>query len=99
MMPKVVSVIGSRWINKAELGDVDHLDFRLEKNEEVVQKSNTSRMLWKIDELIAYLSTYFTLKIGDVIFTGTPAGVGPVAAEDQLTGFLQDKKMFSIKIK
>ncbi|MAM17667.1 MAG: 2-hydroxyhepta-2,4-diene-1,7-dioate isomerase [Gramella sp.] len=93
------AVIGSRWINKAELGDVDHLDFRLEKNEEVVQKSNTSRMLWKIDELIAYLSTYFTLKIGDVIFTGTPAGVGPVAAEDQLTGFLQDKKMFSIKIK
>ncbi|MEE2772682.1 MAG: fumarylacetoacetate hydrolase family protein [Bacteroidota bacterium] len=93
------AVIGSRWINKAELGDVDHLDFRLEKNEEVVQKSNTSHMLWKIDELIAYLSTYFTLKIGDVIFTGTPAGVGPVAAEDQLTGFLQDKKMFSIKIK
>lgn len=93
------AVIGSKWINKAKLGDVDHLDFRLEKNEEVVQKSNTSHMLWKIDELIAYLSTYFTLKIGDVIFTGTPAGVGPVAAEDQLTGFLQDKKMFSIKIK
>lgn len=93
------AVISPKWINKKELGNVDDLDFRLEKNDEVVQKSNTSHMLWKIDELIAYLSTYFTLKIGDVIFTGTPAGVGPVKAEDQLTGFLQNKKMFSIKIK
>ena len=56
-------------------------------------------MLWKIDELIAYISQFFTLKIGDVIFTGTPAGVGKVTPEDRLTGFLEDKQIFSIQIK
>jgi 2-keto-4-pentenoate hydratase/2-oxohepta-3-ene-1,7-dioic acid hydratase in catechol pathway len=56
-------------------------------------------MLWKIDELIEYVSKYFTLKIGDVIFTGTPAGVGPVAPEDQLKGFIDQQELFSIKIK
>ena len=56
-------------------------------------------MLWKIDELIEYVSKYFTLKIGDIIFTGTPAGVGKVFAEDRLIGYLEDEEMFSIKIK
>ncbi|APG59958.1 fumarylacetoacetate hydrolase family protein [Christiangramia salexigens] len=93
------AVIGNKWLNKKDLGDLDNLNFRLEKNEKSVQESNTSHMLWKINELIAYISTYFTLKIGDVIFTGTPAGVGKVSPEDQLTGFLEDTKMFSIKVK
>ena len=56
-------------------------------------------MLWKIDELISYCSQYFTLKIGDVIFTGTPAGVGPVAIEDRLVGFIENKQAFSVNIK
>ena len=56
-------------------------------------------MLWKIDELIAYISTFFTLKIGDIIFTGTPAGVGAVAPQDHLTGFIEDQEIFSINIK
>ena len=56
-------------------------------------------MLWKIDELIEYVSKYFTLKIGDIIFTGTPAGVGPVAINDQLTGFIENEKIFSIQVK
>ncbi|MUP46267.1 FAA hydrolase family protein [Gramella sp. BOM4] len=93
------AVIGNKWIDKTEFEDVNDLNFRLERNEEVVQQSNTSHMLWKIDELIAYISTYFTLKIGDIIFTGTPAGVGKVESEDRLTGYLEDKKMFSIKVK
>ena len=93
------AVVSSNWLNKSDLGDVDDLNFRLEKNEEIVQNASTSHMLWKIDELIAYISTYFTLKIGDIIFTGTPAGVGKVAPEDRLIGFLEDKKMFSIKVK
>ncbi|MBT8295260.1 MAG: fumarylacetoacetate hydrolase family protein [Gramella sp.] len=93
------AVVSSHWINKSELGDVDNLNFRLEKNDEIVQNASTSHMLWKIDELIAYISTYFTLKIGDIIFTGTPAGVGKVTPEDRLTGFLEDKKMFSIRVK
>ncbi|MGA8853699.1 MAG: fumarylacetoacetate hydrolase family protein [Christiangramia sp.] len=93
------AVIGNKWLDKSELGDVDNLNFSLKKNDEIVQQSNTSHMLWKIDELIAYISTYFTLKIGDIIFTGTPAGVGKVSPDDRLTGFLEDNKMFSIKVK
>ncbi|MCH4823584.1 fumarylacetoacetate hydrolase family protein [Gramella lutea] len=93
------AVIGNNWLDKKELGDLNDLDFSLEKNGEIVQKANTSHMLWKIDELIAYISTYFTLKIGDIIFTGTPAGVGKVSPDDRLTGYLQDQKMFSIRVK
>lgn len=93
------AVISNKWLDKKDLGDLDNLDFRLEKNDQVVQQSNTSYMLWKIDELIAYISTYFTLKIGDIIFTGTPAGVGKVSPDDRLTGFLEGTKMFSIRVK
>lgn len=92
------AVIG-KWHSKEEFGDLDNLDFRLLSNEEVVQDGNTSHMLWKIDELIAYISTYFTLKKGDVIFTGTPAGVARVQPDDRLKGYIQDKKIFDIKIK
>lgn len=93
------AVIGEKWIEVQEISNIDDLDFSLQKNEEIVQQGNTSKMLWKIDELIAYISTYFTLKIGDVIFTGTPAGVGKVAEDDRLTGFIENQKIFSIKVK
>jgi len=93
------AVISDKWLQKEELPAVDALNFRLEKNEAVVQSSSTAHMLWKIDELIAYISSYFTLKIGDIIFTGTPAGVGKVATDDRLTGFLENQQMFSIKVK
>ena len=92
------AVIG-KWISKEEVGDVDTIDFTLEKNGEVVQEGSTATMLWKIDELISYVSQYFTLKIGDIIFTGTPAGVGPVSLNDKLKGFIGDKELFSINIK
>jgi len=92
------AVIG-KWIDKAEFSDVDNLNFRLEKNSSVVQTANTNLMLWKIDELIEYVSKYFTLKIGDIIFTGTPAGVGKVIANDRLKGFLEDRELFSITVK
>ena len=92
------AVIGE-WVSKSNFDTVDRLNFRLEKNDEVVQTGNTELMLWKIDELIEYVSKYFTLKIGDIIFTGTPAGVGRVVAEDKLKGYLEDKELFSIKIK
>ena len=87
------AVIGDTWINKSEIEDINNLNFTL------VQKGNTSLMLWKIDELIEYVSKYFTLKIGDVIFTGTPSGVGKVNPEDKLKGFIEDKQIFNIKIK
>ncbi len=92
------AVIG-KFINKEEIEDLDNLGFRLEVNGNVVQKGNTNLMLWKIDALIEYISKYFTLKIGDIIFTGTPSGVGKVVAEDKLTGYIEDQEMFSIKVK
>lgn len=93
------AVIGETWIEKSHFQDLNSINFSLEKNGEVVQKGTTSHMLWKIDEIIEYISQYFTLKIGDVIFTGTPAGVGPVAINDSLTGFIEDKQIFSIQVK
>ncbi len=92
------AVIGN-WISKDQLEDVNEITFTLEKNDQVVQDGNTSHMLWKIDELISYVSQYFTLKIGDVIFTGTPAGVGPVVANDKLKGFIGSTELFSINVK
>ncbi len=92
------AVIGS-WLPKSNFECVDNINFSLQKNEVVVQKGNTSLMLYKVDEIIEYVSKYFTLKIGDIIFTGTPAGVGKVIANDRLTGFIEDKQMFSITVK
>ncbi len=92
------AVIGN-WIPKDKFENVNTIAFTLEKNEKVVQDGNTSHMLWKIDELISYVSQYFTLKIGDIIFTGTPAGVGSVAINDKLKGFIGDTELFSINIK
>ncbi|MFL0352344.1 fumarylacetoacetate hydrolase family protein [Xanthomarina sp. GH4-25] len=92
------AVVGN-WMSKSNIDNVNNISFSLEKNGEVVQTGNTSHMLWKIDELIEYISKYFTLKIGDIIFTGTPAGVGRVNAEDKLVGFIENKQMFSITVK
>ncbi|MGK0176096.1 MAG: 2-keto-4-pentenoate hydratase/2-oxohepta-3-ene-1,7-dioic acid hydratase in catechol pathway, partial [Ulvibacter sp.] len=77
------AVIGD-FILKESFKDVNKIDFSLQKNEEVVQKGNTSLMLWKIDALIEYISKYFTIKIGDIIFTGTPSGVAKVNSNDRL---------------
>jgi 2-keto-4-pentenoate hydratase/2-oxohepta-3-ene-1,7-dioic acid hydratase in catechol pathway len=79
--------------------DLENLKFQLLKNDEVVQDGNTNAMLWKTDELIAYVSQYFTLKKGDVIFTGTPAGVGKVLENDVLTGTIEGKQAFQIRVK
>ncbi len=92
------AVIGN-WIDKSEIEDVNTINFSLKKNETTVQSGNTSHMLYKIDEIIEYVSKYFTLKIGDIIFTGTPEGVGKVVANDELKGYIEDKEMFSIKVK
>src|SRR6056297_1849801 len=93
------AVIGEKWISKTHFNDLNDISFSLEKNGNLVQQGRTSHMLWKIDEIIEYISRYFTLKIGDVIFTGTPAGVGPVAINDKLSGFIEDQQIFSIQVK
>lgn len=92
------AVVG-KWLPKDSLPHVDDLTFSLTKNGETVQSGSSSLMLWKIDELIAYVSQFFTLKIGDILFTGTPAGVGPVAINDNLVGTLEGQELFSIKVK
>jgi 2-keto-4-pentenoate hydratase/2-oxohepta-3-ene-1,7-dioic acid hydratase in catechol pathway len=92
------AVIGN-FVSKETFNDVNEIAFSLQKNEKVVQQGQTSLMLWKIDALIEYVSKYFTLKIGDIIFTGTPSGVAKVRPEDVLTGFIEKKQLFSIKVK
>jgi 2-keto-4-pentenoate hydratase/2-oxohepta-3-ene-1,7-dioic acid hydratase in catechol pathway len=92
------AVIGN-FVSKEIFNDVNEIAFSLQKNEKVVQQGQTNLMLWKIDALIEYVSKYFTLKIGDIIFTGTPSGVGKVNPNDRLTGFIDEKQLFSIKVK
>ena len=92
------AVIGE-WLPKSSFKNLDDINFSLKKNADIVQSGNTSLMLWKIDEIIEYISKYFTLKIGDIIFTGTPAGVGKVVANDRLEGFIEDQKLFLITVK
>ena len=92
------AVIG-KWLDKSDFESVDAINFSLEKNGVLVQQGNTSHMLWKIDELIEYVSKYFTLKIGDIIFTGTPAGVAKVEANDELKGLIENNEMFNVTIK
>ncbi len=88
----------SPFISK-EPFDLKNLNFRLEKNNEKVQEGNTSLMLWPIDEIIAYVSKFILLKTGDIIFTGTPKGVGPVSVGDRLTGYIEDQQMFDFEVK
>lgn len=88
----------SHFIPKGDR-NMANIDFRLEKNGEEVQKGNTELMLWPIDEIIAYVSKFILLKTGDIIFTGTPQGVGPVKIGDRLVGFLEDQQMFDFEVK
>ena len=92
------AVVGT-WLPKSNFETVDAVNFSLYKNGTVVQEGNTSHMLWKIDELIEYVSKYFTLKIGDIIFTGTPSGVAKVEANDELRGMIENNELFKLTIK
>jgi len=92
------AVIGE-FLPKNQFNSLENITFELTNNNKTVQKSNSSHMLWKIDELISFISRYFTLKIGDIIFTGTPEGVAVVKPDDVLEGFLEGNKLFRIHIK
>lgn len=89
----------SRFIPKTDISNLGKLQFSLVKNNEVVQKGNTSDMIFHIDEIIAYVSQFVTLKTGDLIYTGTPAGVGPLKIGDHLQAYIEDKKMMDFYIK
>lgn len=93
------SAIIGKFFHKNTLGDISSLSFRLEKNGTVVQQGITNDMLWHFDAIIAETSRYFTLRKGDLIFTGTPKGVGKVSQGDILEGFLANEKGFSLKVK
>ena len=93
------SALIGKWVDKSIFKDVNNLTFSLELNGNLAQKGSTSLMLWNIDEIISYVSKYFTLKIGDVIFTGTPSGVGPININDQLIGKIENEEFFKLKIK
>ena len=92
------TVLG-KWVDKNQFKNLQNLDFELTNNSRVVQKGNTALMLYTINQLIAHVSQYFTLKIGDVLFTGTPAGVAAVSQEDELEGYLEGQKLFTLKVK
>ena len=93
------SAVISDFLSKKDFISLESINFELVKNGEVVQKGNTNHMLWNIDQLISHVSQYFTLKIGDIIFTGTPEGVGLVKPNDILEGFIEQKKLFKINVK
>ncbi len=89
----------SNFVQKSQFADLKNLNFHLEVNGETRQKGNTEMMLWNFDEIIAEISKYFTLKTGDLIFTGTPSGVGKVNIGDKLTAFIEETEMLSFEVK
>jgi 2-keto-4-pentenoate hydratase/2-oxohepta-3-ene-1,7-dioic acid hydratase in catechol pathway len=92
------AVIGE-FLPKTDFTNLENITFELRSNGNLVQSGNTSEMLWQIDELIAYVSQFFTIKKGDIIFTGTPSGVAAVKPNDILEGFIETNKLFRIQVK
>ncbi len=92
------AVLGG-FLPKEKLGDLGKIEFSLKKNGELVQSGNSADMIFAVDTIIEYVSQFITLKIGDLIYTGTPAGVGPVKISDRLEGFIGDQKMFDFLVK
>ena len=88
-----------QWVGVDMLRDIQALRFRLDVNGVTAQEGCTADMLFKVDELIAYISRWFTLKTGDILYTGTPAGVGPVKINDRLTGWIEDRKVLEFNVK
>lgn len=92
------AVIG-QWVDIAKFRDIQAIHFHLDINGHTVQQGCSSDMLFKVDEIIAYISRYFTLKTGDLLYTGTPVGVGPVHINDHLTGWIDDRKVLEFNVK
>ena len=92
------AVIG-QWVDIAKFRDIQAIHFHLDINGQTVQQGCSSDMLFKVDEIIAFISRYFTLKTGDLLYTGTPVGVGPVHINDHLTGWIDDRKVLEFNVK
>ncbi len=93
------AVISNEFINKTIFPDQKKISFKLKINDKVVQNGNSELMIYSFEDIITHVSKYVTLKIGDLIYTGTPAGVGQVRSGDHLEGFLEDKKLLDFVIK
>ncbi len=88
-----------KFLPAGSAGDLKNLDFRLEINDKIVQQGNTSDMIFGFNEIVAYVSRFFTLKTGDLIFTGTPSGVGPLRKNDNLVAYLGDDPVLDFMIR
>lgn len=91
------AVVGG-FVQKSDL-DISNIDFKLTQNGDIKQKGNSKDLIFSFDTLIAYVSKFFTLQQGDLLFTGTPAGVGPIAIGDHLEGFIGDQSLLTCNIK
>jgi len=89
----------SKFVSLDQFDNINNINFRLEINGQVVQQANTSEMIFKVDELISHVSKYMMIKIGDLLYTGTPAGVGPVEIGDRLTAYIENEKMLDFIVK
>ena len=87
------------WVPVEKFRDIQAIHFHLDINGKTVQEGCTSDMLFKVDELISYISRWFTLKTGDILYTGTPAGVGPVSINDHLEGWIEERKVLEMNVK
>lgn len=92
------AVIG-KWINMTDIKNKKEIKFNLKKNKELVQEGNSNQMIFNFDSIVAHISNYFSVNIGDLIFTGTPAGVGECVVGDELEGYMDDAQLFTIEIK
>ena len=92
------AVIGE-WVGMEQIADIQSLHFHLDINGETVQEGFTGDMMYQVDEIIEYISQFFTLKTGDLLYTGTPAGVGPVHINDHLEGYLEGRKVLEFNCK
>ena len=88
-----------KFVSVDKFADIQNLNFKLTIDNQIAQQGNTSDMLFKIDDIIAYVSQFITLKIGDLIFTGTPVGVGPVSVGQHLQGYLEEEKLLDFYIR
>lgn len=93
------SAVMSQFIDKEEFENLNNLDFHLDLNGKTVQSGNSSEMIFTIDKIISYVSQFITLKMGDVIYTGTPKGVGKVAINDRLEGWIGERKLLNFRVK
>jgi 2-keto-4-pentenoate hydratase/2-oxohepta-3-ene-1,7-dioic acid hydratase in catechol pathway len=88
-----------KFISKSEVDDIQNINFHLDINQNRVQQGNTKDMIYSVDRIISYISRFFTLKIGDLIFTGTPSGIGPVSINDHLQGYIEERKLLDFRVK